>query len=69
MSGTVYANGKAVGDVGATLVVPCGRKFLRIGQPGFQVVWLTKGASVVATCGTTTQVELPALPAPPAKSR
>lgn len=69
VSGTVYANGKAVGDVGATLVVPCGRKFLRIGVPGYQIQWLSKGVSAVATCGTTTQVEIPPMPPPTAKAR
>ena len=65
--GTVYANGKAIGALGATLIVPCGRKYLRVGQPGAQVVWTSKGVSAVATCGTTTQVELPALPTPPGR--
>ncbi|MCC6645301.1 MAG: serine/threonine protein kinase [Polyangiaceae bacterium] len=62
--GEVYANGKRVGAIGATLVVPCGRKFLRIGRPGVQIVWTSKGVSAVATCGTTTKIDLPALPPP-----
>ncbi len=65
--GKVYANGKLIGELGATLIVPCGRKFVRVGRPGVQIVWTSKGQSMVATCGTTTKVELAASPHLPAR--
>jgi serine/threonine protein kinase len=53
-SGVVYVNGIVVGDVGATLEIDCGMRFLRVGDAPL-LRWFSAGQPVQVACQALTE--------------
>jgi hypothetical protein len=57
LSGEVFVNGKSMGHPAATLVVPCGLRYVRLGTlPGPR--WISRGHTVRVACRGLTEVTI-----------